>query len=140
MLMHGIALKNRWEWPRVSSTLTFGTTHFRHEMPLARNKMAFFLPTNGDLWPRCGRRFLVLHRENLWQFRTDDRISSSPVILGDQLYFGDQEGFFYSLERFAGNLDWRLSLNAPIEVSPVFARGRFYVRTTDGWLHAIDRR
>ncbi|HIP04881.1 MAG TPA: hypothetical protein EYN43_07510 [Gammaproteobacteria bacterium] len=55
--------------------------------------MAFFLPTNGDLWPRCGRRFLVLHRENLWQFRTDDRISSSPVILGDQLYFGDQDGF-----------------------------------------------
>ncbi|HIM49070.1 MAG TPA: hypothetical protein EYM32_09410, partial [Dehalococcoidia bacterium] len=30
------------------------------------------------------------------------------------------------------------SLGAPIEVSPVFAQGRFYVRTSDGRLHAIE--
>ncbi|HIP04882.1 MAG TPA: hypothetical protein EYN43_07515 [Gammaproteobacteria bacterium] len=60
--------------------------------------------------------------------------------MGGSIIFRRPRWFFYSLERFAGNLDWRLSLNAPIEVSPVFARGRFYVRTTDGWVHAIDQR
>ena len=63
---------------------------------------------------------------------------SSPVILGDRIYFGTRDGYFYSLDRSNGKLFWRLSLDAPIEVSPVFAQGRLYVRTSDGRLHAID--
>jgi len=54
------------------------------------------------------------------------------------LYFGAKDGFFYALDRSNGRLLWRLSLSAPIEVSPVFAQGRFYVRTSDGRLHVIE--
>ncbi len=61
----------------------------------------------------------------------------SPVILGDRVYFGNQAGVFYSLDRTSGKVLWQISLGAPIEVAPVFAEGRFYVRTGDGKLHAI---
>ena len=56
----------------------------------------------------------------------------------DKPFSGNQAGVFYSLERTSGKVVWQVSLDAPIEVSPVFAEGRFYVRTTDGRLHAIE--
>lgn len=80
----------------------------------------------------------VSSREELWRFQAEDGIVSSPVILGDRIYFGAQDGYFYALDRSNGKLLWRLSLDAPIEIPPVFAQGRFYVRTSDGRLHAID--
>jgi hypothetical protein len=48
---------------RVSSTLTFGTTHSRHANgPQTKNLGAIFLPANGYLWPRCGQRFWLFLR------------------------------------------------------------------------------
>lgn len=65
-------------------------------------------------------------------------ILGSPVVLGNRVYFGDMGGEFYSLDRNTGQVIWQVSLGAPIAVSPVFAQGRFFVRTTDGRLHAIE--
>ena len=80
----------------------------------------------------------VVNKETMWQFQAEDSITSSPVSVGDRLYFGDHGGFLYSLDRFTGNLIWQISLDAPIEVSPVFAGSQFYIRTTDGRLHVIN--
>ena len=60
------------------------------------------------------------------------------MVLGNRVYFGDGSGEFYSLDRKTGQVIWQVSLGAPIAVSPVFAQGRFFVRTTDGRLHAIE--
>jgi outer membrane protein assembly factor BamB len=60
------------------------------------------------------------------------------VVLGERVYFGARDGFLYALDRSSGQAAWRLSLGAPIEVSPVFAADRLYVRTADGRLHAIE--
>ena len=60
------------------------------------------------------------------------------MVLDDLVYFGTRGGIFYALDRHSGDVIWQLSLGAPIEVAPAFAQGRFYVRTSDGQLHAIQ--
>ena len=60
------------------------------------------------------------------------------MVLGDRVYFGTEAGSFYALRRSDGDLVWKLPLEAPADISPVYADGRFYVRTNDGALHAIE--
>ena len=94
--------------------------------------MAFFLRPTAI----CGQNVAG----GFW-FYTEKISGNSARMIGSQVHlsYWEIDYFSYSLERFAGNFDRRLSLNAPIEVSLVFAIGRFYVRATDGWLQAIDR-
>ena len=54
------------------------------------------------------------------------------------MYFGTDAGSLYALDRSRGELIWRLPLESAIDISPVFAGGRLYVRTNDGRLHAIE--
>ena len=74
----------------------------------------------------------------MWRFRAEGGISTSPVIAGDQVYFGTRDGFLYALNRFDGEVNWRLSLGAAIDISPAYSGGRLYVRTSDGLLHAVE--
>ena len=63
---------------------------------------------------------------------------ASPVIIGPAVYFGAIDGVLYALERAHGALLWKLPFAASIHATPVFASGRLYVRTSEGWLHAVE--
>ena len=76
--------------------------------------------------------------EEEWQFRAEDGIVASPVVVGELLVFGDKSGWLYGLNRADGTERWRLQLSAGVRTDPVYAEGRLLVRTEDGALHAID--
>ena len=76
--------------------------------------------------------------EEQWQFKAEDGIVASPVVVGDLVVFGDKAGRLYGLNRHDGVERWRLQLTDAIRVSPVYAEGRLLVRTIDGQLHAVD--
>ncbi|MBW2142151.1 MAG: PQQ-binding-like beta-propeller repeat protein, partial [Deltaproteobacteria bacterium] len=80
----------------------------------------------------------ALEGKPLWEFRTRSRISASPLVLGDKVYFGAMDGKLYALNRHEGELDWKLSLKAPVKLSPVYAANLLFMRTEDGKLHAIE--
>ena len=82
---------------------------------------------------------IEIPRRQLDQRQVEDgRGRLAPVIVGQGVYFGADDGFLYALDRTHGELLWKLSLGAPIHAAPVFASGRLYVQTTDGRLHAIE--
>ena len=74
----------------------------------------------------------------LWRYQADGGVVSSPIILGDRIYFGARDGQVYCLNRTDGSLLWKVDLAGPIELPPAYAGGRLYVRTTDGRLHAVE--
>ena len=59
-------------------------------------------------------------------------------MVGDRVYFGTDAGSLYALDRSNGEQIWQLRLGAAIDISPVFADSRLYVRTSDGLVHAIE--
>ena len=77
----------------------------------------------------------------LWRFKaetaTETAIVSSPLVVGARVYFGTQDGSLYAIGRNFGDVVWQRKMGAAVEVSPVFAAGRLYVRTADGRLHSI---
>ena len=63
---------------------------------------------------------------------------TSPLALGDGVFFGTKKGILYALDQTSGQLLWKLPLGATINVSPVYGSGMVYVRTQDRKLYAIE--
>ena len=75
----------------------------------------------------------------LWTFKADNDIWASPLVVKDQLIFGDDDGNLYSLNRDKGTLAWRLDLGpGSIRIPPMVSKGVVIVRTTDGRVFRIE--
>ena len=80
--------------------------------------------------------------QRIWQFMTDDAVSSSPAIasLGTVLV-GSLDGQLYALSmaspRPSGLAQWKLALGSGIHSSPAVADGIAFVGSTDGYLYAV---
>lgn len=43
----------------------------------------------------------------IWRFRTDKSVCSEPLVMGDYVYFGSWDSFFYKFEKRTGKLVWK---------------------------------
>ena len=73
-----------------------------------------------------------------WTFKAGNDIWASPLVVKDQLIFGDDDGNLYSLNRDDGTLTWRENLGSSIRIPPVMSKGVLIVRTTDGTVFRIE--
>ncbi len=73
-----------------------------------------------------------------WTFKADNDIWASPLVVKDQLIFGDDDGNLYSLNRDDGTLTWSINLGSKIRIPPVMSKGVLIVRTTDGAVFRIE--
>jgi outer membrane protein assembly factor BamB len=73
----------------------------------------------------------------LWQVQQPGIPMGSPLVVGQRVYFSVNDTL-YALERATGRLAWQLDLDSPIAAPLVYGADRLYVRTADGWLHAIE--
>lgn len=73
-----------------------------------------------------------------WKFRTDGRVLSSPLVLGDAVYVGSTDGNLYALNRGDGTLRWKFATKGAVNSSPAAARGLVFVSSLDGRVYAID--
>jgi len=62
---------------------------------------------------------------------------SSPVLAGNLLYFGGDDGYLYALERDTGAVHWRYWLAVPIKTSPAVSGNALFVMDYDGNLYAF---
>ena len=73
----------------------------------------------------------------LWAYEAQEAIWASPLVVKDQVIFGDVAGNVYSVDRITGELDWRIDLGAPVRIAPIVSNGLLVVRTEDGVIHGI---
>jgi outer membrane protein assembly factor BamB len=73
----------------------------------------------------------------VWRFRTEHQVSSSPTIYGDALYCGSVDGNLYCLEHRTGRMRWKFETNAAITGSAVVFDDIVYVGATNHRVYAL---
>ena len=49
-----------------------------------------------------------------WRFKTEKGVASSPMLVGDTVYFGSRDGNFYALDKKIGKEVWKYNTGNPI--------------------------
>jgi outer membrane protein assembly factor BamB len=76
--------------------------------------------------------------KTLWKRSLPGRAESSPLVLGNTLYFGCEDGRLYALSTRNGNVRWATGLGGPVKSAPAFSRGTLYVGDYGGYMNAVD--
>lgn len=64
-------------------------------------------------------------------------ITSSPVIVGDVVYFGASDGWFHALDVSDGHLLWKYWFGLPIASTPAVSGNALIITTWDGTVHTM---
>ena len=73
----------------------------------------------------------------MWQFQAPAAMLMQPIVIGRSLYFGTADGVLYAVDRFSGQAEWSIKLEASLSAPLSFASGSLYAHTTDGRLNII---
>lgn len=73
-----------------------------------------------------------------WKFPTGNRIVASPVIDGQVIYFGSDDGNIYAVDSETGRQIWKTKTRGPVSATPAIANGMLYVGSYDGNFYALD--
>ena len=73
----------------------------------------------------------------IWKHRLPGRAESSPLVLGNSVYFGSEDGYLYSLSTVNGNIRWKTGLGGPIKAAPAYRDGVLYVGDYGGDMNAV---
>jgi eukaryotic-like serine/threonine-protein kinase len=73
-----------------------------------------------------------------WRAATGADVVSSPVIAGDVVYVGSDDGWLYALDLATGARRWRVDLGSPVSASPAVGGGLVYVAARDGRVWAVE--
>ena len=78
--------------------------------------------------------------EKIWTFTAKSRIESSPVIVGNRVFFGTTRGVFIGLDIANGEKVWKFEAASSIVASPSVADGKIYIGTEDGILYCFGEK
>lgn len=67
------------------------------------------------------------------------KITGDPVVAGETLYFGDQEGTLFAVDRMTGDELWRWKTNGAISAAPAVIDGVVFVASEDGTVSAVGQ-
>lgn len=73
-------------------------------------------------------------------YRGESTITSSPVIVGDVVYFGANDGLLYALDVNTGKLLWQYRLGVPIASTVAVSGNTVAVAAWDGTIYAFTAR
>ncbi len=96
-----------------------------HGFDKATGKLRWRFPVGRDLGPSVPYK------------RETTTITSSPVIVGDVVYFGASDGYFYALDARDGRLLWKYWFGLPIASTAAVSGNTVIVTTWDGTVHAM---
>ncbi|MBI2872004.1 MAG: PQQ-binding-like beta-propeller repeat protein [Chloroflexi bacterium] len=74
----------------------------------------------------------------LWRFPTDAPVGSSPAVVGDVVYFGDDSGRVYGVDAVTGARLWEFDTGDQVTGTPVMVGGVLLVSTSGGTLYAVE--
>jgi outer membrane protein assembly factor BamB len=119
-----------------------------HSSPQIYHEKVFIGSSSGSL-----RAFNRFNGEKIWQFETEDAISSTPACDGSpglttsgrMVYFGSGDDYLYALDQQKGELVWKFKAEGSIYSSPAVkvenpANGvddKLFFGSVDGHLYAL---
>ena len=74
----------------------------------------------------------------LWRFPVSSGTESSPMIVGNSVYFGDQGGTLYSLNVGTGTRTGPSGPDGSIKAGPAYYGGNLYFGTYGGSFYAVN--
>jgi outer membrane protein assembly factor BamB len=75
---------------------------------------------------------------NVWRFRTNGPVFSSPALRGNLVYAGSADGYLYAVNTQSGKEKWKFKTEKPIIGSPVVHQTNVYFGSTDEKLYCVD--
>ncbi len=75
--------------------------------------------------------------EALWTFAAGARVDSSPVLVGDRVFFGSEKGVVHALDVVTGEETWRFETGSAVVASPAVADGRLVIGADNGVLYCF---
>jgi outer membrane protein assembly factor BamB len=76
----------------------------------------------------------------LWKHSLPGRAESSPLVLGNTVYFGCEDGELFALSTRNGNVRWARALGGPVKSAPAYRHGVLYVGDYGGHMNAVRAR
>jgi outer membrane protein assembly factor BamB len=73
----------------------------------------------------------------LWKRVLPGRAESSPLVLGNTLYFGCEDGQLFALSTRNGHTRWATTLGGSIKSAPAYRHGVLYVGDYGGYMNAV---
>ena len=75
--------------------------------------------------------------KELWIFSTRGKVDSSPVVAGDQVIVGSDDGRVYLLGLADGTEHWSYEIGQPVQSSPAVVAGYALVGSEDGSVYCF---
>jgi outer membrane protein assembly factor BamB len=75
-----------------------------------------------------------------WIFPTGNRVVSSPVMQGEVVFFGSDDGNVYAVDAASGRQLWKHATRGPVAASPAVEGDTVYVGSYDGHFYALNAR
>jgi outer membrane protein assembly factor BamB len=72
-----------------------------------------------------------------WRVATGGKVRSSPLVTGDLVLVGSEDGTLYAVDREIGHVRWTHGCDGPVTSSPAAANGSAFVVGGDGNLVAL---
>jgi serine/threonine-protein kinase len=76
-------------------------------------------------------------RRELWRYRADGPLRSTPSLHGDTVFIGDDNGMFHAVQSAGGQGRWRIPLYGKCFASPAVGDGLIVVATQAGRVVAL---
>jgi outer membrane protein assembly factor BamB len=92
--------------------------------------------------PRSQSGRLIVFRPHdgkvLWQFNGSAAIESSPLLVGNLLYFGSWDHKLYAIDIRTHRVRWTFEADDELNSSPAYSSGMVFVGSDGGSLYAVD--
>lgn len=76
--------------------------------------------------------------ELAWTFKTEDAITSSPVVGGGKVYFGSGDYKIYALDAATGEERWSFATEDIVEAPGLLLDGTLFIGSSDFFFYALD--
>lgn len=96
----------------------------------------FFVLLTGVSGPAAARDLVF---ETLWRVDAEDAFYTRPVIEGDLVFIGGEDGMLRALDKETGDVAWVYEAGAGIGSNAEIDDKRVYVLSRDGLVHGIDK-
>ncbi|OHX66415.1 outer membrane protein assembly factor BamB family protein [Flammeovirga pacifica] len=83
----------------------------------------------------------VLFAQNalVWDFKTQGRVYSSPVVDDSNIYIGSNDSCLYVLGKEKGRLKWKFKTKGEVKSRPLLYKNTVIINSTDGSIYAINK-
>lgn len=81
---------------------------------------------------------LKAENSNFIKIKTESPVTSPILSSGKNIYFGVENGFYYSIDQISGNTNWAFRTNGYVYLPSIISGDLIYFTANDGRLYAVE--